>query len=174
MNLFMPTVLLNSVTNITSDLLKKLDVSLLLVDVDNTLAHSKSPKPFDGVVEWLDDIKKSGYKIVIVSNNFDDRVSKFSIVLNLPYVSLSLKPFPFGFNKAKKIFPDYKDKALVIGDQIFTDIMGANLLRMKSILLEPTQKDETRGMKIRRFFEKPIRAKIRKENEFLKDLEHKD
>lgn len=169
MILFRPTVLLNKITDIKEDLLKNLEISLLLIDIDNTLAHSHSPKPFEGIVEWLDDIKSKGYKIVIVSNNFKKRVSMFAKSLNLPYVSLALKPFPFGFNRATKIFSEHKTHTLVIGDQIFTDVLGANLLGMKSILLEPTQTDETTGMKVRRFLEKSIRAKAREKNKFLKN-----
>ncbi len=161
MSIFRPNILLNGITDVSKDILKSLDISLLLLDVDNTLAHAKSSSPYDGVTDWLNNIKND-FKVVIVSNNFDKRVSAFAKSLGLKYVALAMKPFPFGFNKALKMFGESRKNAVIIGDQIFTDILGANLLGAKSILLEPTQIDETNGMKIKRLLEKSIREKIKK------------
>ena len=164
MSLLKPTILLKSVTDISVKLLNSLSVDLLLVDVDNTLAHASSPEPFLGVKEWLLEMKNSNFKIVVVSNNFEKRVSKFAKMLDLPFVSLAVKPMPFGFNRAIQMFNVDKAKSVVIGDQIFNDVLGANLIGAKSILLEPTQNDETTAMRIRRKIEKPIRNSIKKGN----------
>lgn len=161
MSLFMPTIMVQNVTDITVDIIKQLNVDTILLDVDNTLAEHGSHIPFEGTIEWTKLMLEAGFKIVIVSNNFENRVSSFAKKFDLPFVYLSLKPLPLGFNKAKKLLDSEPRKSVVIGDQVFTDILGANLAGMKSILLEPKACKETLGIKFRRILEKPIRKRAK-------------
>lgn len=160
MSLFMPTISIKSVTELSLETIKSLGIECLLLDVDNTLAEHGSQEPFSGTVEWAKHLVDNGIKIVIVSNNVEGRVSAFASKFNLPFVFFSLKPLPVGFNKARKILNCDKDKILVVGDQIFTDILGANLAGIRSVLLEPKACKETLGIKFRRVLESPIRKKL--------------
>lgn len=159
--IFSPTVRLKKVTDITLEMIKKLKIDTILLDVDNTLACHGSQVPFDGTVEWAKELIKNGTDIVICSNNNEERVAPFAALYNLPYVAMSMKPLPSGFNKAKKMLNKRPKQVLVVGDQIFTDILGANLANMKSVLLDPVKAETGLGFKFKRWLEKPIRNKIK-------------
>ena len=165
MSLLKPTVALKAVTDITPELLEKLGTDAILLDVDNTLASPTSHIPYEGVQEWITRIKKCGIHIVICSNNFEKRVKPFSDSLGLDCVSMSLKPLPFGFNRAKRKLKEKPQSVLVVGDQIYTDVLGANLAGMKSILLIPRDEEKGFTIKLRRKMEKGIRKKIKLQSE---------
>lgn len=165
MSLLKPTVALKAVTDITPELLEKLGTDAILLDVDNTLASPTSHIPYEGVQEWITRIKECGIHIVICSNNFEKRVKPFSDSLGLDCVSMSLKPLPFGFNRAKRKLKEKPQSVLVVGDQIYTDVLGANLAGMKSILLIPRDEEKGFTIKLRRKMEKGIRKKIKLQSE---------
>lgn len=160
MPLFTPTFFTQSVTDITPQTLKYLKISSVILDIDDTLTDHGSPKVSEKISKWIDSLKLSGIKIILVSNNFRNRVKKFAAKLDVPYVYMGLKPFTFGVNKALKILKSGKKEALVIGDQVFTDIIAANFSGIRSVLTSPLSKSKTFMLKFKRFFEKPLRKKI--------------
>lgn len=157
MRLLRPTVFCSKVTCITVEMLKALEVDTIFLDVDNTIASYTSKEPAAGVMEWLKNLQNSGFRVYIVSNNFKDRVSRISQKFGLPFISFAMKPLPIGFIKAKSITGSKGKRCLVVGDQVFTDVLGANLSGMKSVLTEPIEAEKSAGFKIRRHFEKYIR-----------------
>ncbi|MGN0537552.1 MAG: YqeG family HAD IIIA-type phosphatase [Acutalibacteraceae bacterium] len=162
MALLKPTVALHKFDDVTIELLRELDIDTILLDVDNTLSPPSSQLVYDGVHEWLDNLLKNDIHIVICSNNYKKRVQPFADKLGLPCVAMSLKPFPFGFNRAKRKLKRKPKKVLVVGDQIYTDILGANLAGMKSVLLVPQSEDHGFTIAIRRKMERKIRQKLYK------------
>ena len=154
-----PTMAFVSFKDITVEFLKKNNIDAILLDVDNTVSPPSSKKIYDGVEEWLDEIKKSGIEVIICSNNFRKRVYPFAKSVGLDCVAMSLKPLPFGFIRAEKKLSVKPKNALVIGDQIFTDILGAKLAGMKSALLVPQSPDKGKTIKLRRKLELPMRKK---------------
>lgn len=161
MSLLKPTAALHKVTDIRLPLLEQLGTDTILLDVDNTLASPTSKIPYDGVREWLDELQAGGIQIVICSNNYKSRIKPFSDSLGLDCVAMSLKPFPFGFNRAKRKLKEKPQSVLVVGDQIYTDVLGANLAGMKSILLTPQSEEHGFSIMLRRKMEKNIRKKIK-------------
>lgn len=159
--MFVPSIRLKKVTDITISLLKKMEIETILLDVDNTLACHGSQEPFEGTIEWSKQLVDNGIDIVICSNNNEERVAPFAKLYNLPYVAKSMKPLPMGFNKAKKMLNKKSKQVLVVGDQIFTDILGANFANMKSVLLDPVKQEKGIGFQLKRWLEKPIRKKIK-------------
>lgn len=99
-----PTMAFVSFKDITVEFLKKNNIDAILLDVDNTVSPPSSKKIYDGVEEWLDEIKKSGIEVIICSNNFRKRVYPFAKSVGLDCVAMSLKPLPFGFIRAEKSF----------------------------------------------------------------------
>ncbi len=161
MSLFHPTVALRKVTDISPALLRQLEIDAILLDVDNTLAPPTSKIPYEGVKEWIERIQASGVHIVICSNNYKKRIQPFAESLGLDCVSMSLKPLPFGFNRAKRKLREKPKSVLVVGDQIYTDVLGANLAGMRSILLEPRSEEHGFSIWLRRRMETGKRKKIR-------------
>lgn len=159
MSLFKPSIMKKRITDITAEMLKEMGVSALLLDVDNTLVSYVKHEPIAGAVEWTKEMKAKGFEIIIVSNNYKKRVAPFAAKFNLPYITFAMKPFPFGYIKASKRLKTKCKQCAIIGDQIFTDIIGANMCGMKSILLEPIELESGITITARRKAEGPLRKK---------------
>ena len=166
MSIFTPSLYLSKIIDIDLEILEKLKIKAILLDVDNTLAFNGKEEPFEGVIDWINKVKLKGYEIFIISNNNELRVKSFSEKINLQYMSNAKKPFPKGFKNIKNRLKLKSEEILVIGDQVFTDILGANLSKMKSILLDPIDLNEGRSIKIKRILEKPVRIKILRKKSF--------
>lgn len=167
MTLFLPTVTLNHVTELKPSLLKSLKVKAVLLDVDNTLAFHGSQQPFLGTIEWSRTLQDEGFRLIILSNNFQRRVAPFAAQFSLPFYSMAMKPLPAAYIRAAHKVGASHENAVVVGDQIFTDILGANLAGMKSVLVMPQKAENSLSFRIRRKLEEPIRKKINQKNEKL-------
>ena len=147
----------DKITDIKAEDLKKAGAKIVLLDADNTLSLHGSQKPFEGVPEWIGEIKKEGFAVVIISNNSENRIKPFAKKLGLPFVYKSAKPLAKGFKKACKESGFRPNEAAVIGDQIFTDVLGGKLFGAKVFLTEPLGPETDPFIKIKRKLEKFIR-----------------
>ena len=145
------------ITDITAADLEKAGAKLVLLDADNTLSLHGSQEPFSGVSEWIEEIKKEGFQLVIISNNSESRIKPFADKLGLPFVFKSAKPLSKGFKKATEKFGFEPKETAVIGDQVFTDVLGGKLFGAKVFLTEPLGPETDFFIKIKRKFEKFIR-----------------
>lgn len=159
---FVPDFYFENITEIEIEFLEKNFINAVLLDIDNTLSPHGAEVPYDGVYEWVSKLKNAGIKIAIISNNKKSRVQLFSKKLDLEYYIFDAKkPFRKGFSNGKNLLKTENKNVLVVGDQIFTDVFGANFSDMKSALVEPKDKNEPFGIRIKRFIEKPIRFIIK-------------
>ncbi len=171
MSLLYPTLYRRHITDVTIEDLHRLGVRGVLLDVDNTLTTHDDPNLTDNVREWLDNAQQEGLLLLIVSNNREERVAPFAEKIGLPYYSHARKPLPGGYRKAAELLGFSKKECVVIGDQIFTDILGANLSGIPSILLEPIQAEVEQKFiafkrKVERLLLKNKRQRRRKENDY--------
>ena len=146
-----------NVLSITPEFLQNVGVKAILIDADNTLSLHGSQEPHPGVVEWLRKIKESGIPLVIISNNERERVEPFAKKLGLPFIEKSRKPLPSGFRKACRTLGVSPSETAVVGDQIFTDVLGGNLIGATVILTEPLGPDTDKFIKAKRHLEKWVR-----------------
>ena len=156
MPLFLPLYRFKRIQDIPLEFIASLNIRAILLDVDNTLTTHNSPDLNPEVLEWLRKVEEHGIKLIIASNNSKERVEPFASNLGFDYEAKSRKPLPIGFNRARKRINSSPKETLVIGDQIFTDILGANLAGMCNIFVDPIMPEEMLFFKIKRFFEKPI------------------
>ena len=170
MSLFIPTYFTKHVSDITPQKLHKLNIKGIILDIDDTLAPHKCSIPDSDALKWVKLLKENNIQLILVSNNFKNRVRKFAKKLDLPYIYMVFKPLSYGIKKAVKYLNLHDDEIIIVGDQIFTDIIGANFLKLKSILVEPIGKNKTTLLKIKRFFEKNIRKKIKNNNKLNLDF----
>ena len=164
MNLY-PKAYLKNVKEITIEFLKENNIKALILDVDNTLIDFNK-KMLDNVEKWCEELKLQGIKICILSNS--DKKEKVEMVANklkIPYIYFGMKPFKRGFKKALKILEEENKNTAVVGDQIFTDIIGANRCKMFSILVEPIDKKDLLITKIKRPIENFIINKYKESKE---------
>ena len=158
-----PNEYLNSVKEINLEMLNKNNIQGLILDIDNTLLDFDRKIP-EGVEEWLKNLKNSGIKCCILSNsNKLDKIQYVAKKLDLPYIYFAKKPLKIGFKKAMKILNLKEENIAVVGDQILTDVIGANRMHMFSILVKPIKEKDYLLTRIKR----PIEKKII--NKFLKD-----
>ena len=139
MALFYPTMYRRRITDVMAEDLHRLGVRGILLDVDNTLTTHDNPNLTDGVREWLDRMQEEGFLLLIVSNNVEERVSSFAEKIGLPFCAHARKPLPCGYKQAAALLGISKKECVAIGDQIFTDILGANFSGISSVLLEPIE-----------------------------------
>lgn len=157
--LFRSTAAFRKVTDITPAFLGKLKIKGLILDLDNTLTTHDNPKPAEGVLNWIDGMKKNRIKLMIVSNNHPPRVRPFADMLGLDFVCEGRKPLTKGFNEAMKRMGLRKCELAAVGDQIFTDVLGANLFRIKMLYVSPIEHEKTAFFKAKRRLEIPFLPK---------------
>lgn len=159
MALFKPTYALHSVLEITPASLKVHEIKALILDLDNTLTTHNNPAPAEGVPEWIEEMDSAGIKLIIVSNNNAERVTPFAEMLGVHFVPNGAKPLPIGILKAVRELGVPKNRICAVGDQIFTDIMGANLAGIRSIFVYPIEFETSLPFRIKRAVEKPLLPK---------------
>lgn len=151
-----PKEYLNNVKEISIELLEKNHIKGLILDVDNTLIDFDKKMP-EGVEGWVRNLKKSGIKFCILSNsNKVDKVKGVADKLEIPFLYFAKKPFKSGFKKAKAVLGLEVENIAVVGDQIMTDVIGANRSHMFSILVKPIEEKDYLLTKIKRPLERLI------------------
>lgn len=155
MNIY-PKFYFDKVTDIKLDFLKENNIKALILDVDNTLIDIDR-KMIDGLVKWHNEIKNGGIKTIILSNsNKIDKIEKVANTLNIEYLYLGLKPLKKGFKQAIEKLELKPENIAAVGDQIFTDVIGANRCNIFSILVKPISKKDLWLTKWKR----PIEQKV--------------
>lgn len=157
--LFSADCAVRSVCDISPELLHRMCVKGLLLDIDNTLTTHDNPVPAAGVEAWVAEMKAAGIQMRLVSNNHAPRVEPFAKLLGIPCICEGKKPLSSGFSRAAKDMGIPKKQLCVIGDQIYTDILGANLFGVKSIYVPPMELEKTSFFKLKRKMEKPFLPK---------------
>ncbi len=142
------------VADIPVELIKKLGIKLVFIDVDNTIAPRDSDDFVKSAVEWIETIKKLGVTFAFVSNGMPKRVVRACKILKIKNVYPGLKPFPFSWWIGLLRFGCKPSRAIMIGDQLPTDILGAHLAGIRAILVDPVDaKSDVKWTRFtRRFF----------------------
>jgi putative phosphatase len=142
--------------DIPLDLLTEAGVRGIVVDLDNTVCAYHQPELAPGVADWVAAARDRGFALVLVSNNFSERVGAIGAQLGIPVVPNALKPLPFAFLRALKLLGTPRRDTIVIGDQLFTDVLGAKLLGMRAILTKPLVEHDFPLTRVLRFLERTI------------------
>lgn len=162
MNVY-PDLYLDNVTEINATLLKKNKIEGLILDVDNTLIDYYR-NLIDGAEEWCEELKNEGIKCIILSNsNKRDKVEKVAKSLNIEYLMFAKKPMKSGFKKALDQMGLLPEKVAVVGDQLFTDVLGAKRMNMFSILVKQVGEKDIFITKLKRPIENAIINKYLKQ-----------
>ena len=160
-----PKEYFNSVKDITIEFLKENNIKGLILDVDNTLISLDKKMP-EGISNWAKKLKEQGIKLCILSNsNKIEKVEAVAKIIEVPYIFFGKKPLKSGFIRAKEILKLQNENIAVVGDQIFTDIIGANRCNMFSILVKPIEEKDYLITKIKRPIEKFIIKNMKKRKE---------
>lgn len=154
-----PKVHFDNVIEITLKFLQNNKINALILDVDNTLIDYDKYLPQE-TIEWADNLKKNKIKLYILSNsNKKEKVKEVARKLQIDYVYFAKKPLKSGFKKVQKILEEKPENIGVVGDQIFTDIIGGNRCKMFTILVEPISEKDIWITLIKRPIENAIKRK---------------
>lgn len=126
----------------------------LIIDLDNTLMGFRQTELEADHLEWVQQAHERGFRMVMVSNNFTERVTTVAHQLQIACVPNALKPLPFGMLRAVRMLGLPRRHIAVVGDQLFTDVLSGKLCGLYTILTEPIEAKDFPVTKIFRFFEK--------------------
>jgi HAD superfamily phosphatase (TIGR01668 family) len=150
----LPDLHVNSIYDIDLEALKGRGVKGIITDLDNTLIEWDRPEATPELAEWLNKVAEQGFKIMVVSNNNETRVASFADPLGIPFIHAARKPFHKAFRSAQQLMNLAPHEVVVVGDQIFTDVLGGNRLQLYTILVVPVAQSDGFFTRINRRLEK--------------------
>ncbi|KUG05062.1 hydrolase, had subfamily iiia [hydrocarbon metagenome] len=161
LKLLYPDIFADSILDISLEQLKNRNIKGFILDLDNTITLWNSNEISAQVDEWFGIIKEGGFKACILSNNGEKRILTIATRLDIPYIHRAAKPNPSSFLRAVQLMGLKPEETAVIGDQIFTDVLGGNRAGLYTILVVPLDNREFFGTKISRIMEALIMPKIK-------------
>jgi len=132
---FLPGIITDSLVNVSPEYLKQNGITLLMLDFDNTIVPYTTSEPTEEMRHWLEMIVKSDIQVCVVSNSHKDRVKIFCRKYGIDCITHAKKPFSKGIRACLEKYGIPGAKAALVGDQIFTDTLGANCCGVTSILV---------------------------------------
>lgn len=155
-----PDYYVPAIRDIDFQVLKDRGIRLLLLDVDNTIVPFKEALPDERVRLWIEEGRKQGLDFTLVSNAYPRRVEVIGKALNVSYVYMAKKPLPVGVRESLKKNEAGPEEAIMVGDQIFTDVLAARLAGVPSILVDPLTKSDFFMTKIYRLLEYFVKGRL--------------
>lgn len=149
-----------AITDVDVDELAASGVRCVLFDRDNTVVPRDTGVAPADVMDWICRVREAGIALCMVSNNFhSQQVEASAAELGCAVVHHAMKPAPFAVRRALAIVGVDASEAVLIGDQVFTDVMAGNLAGVRTILVEPQSTSDLWYTHIFRVFERAIGAR---------------
>ncbi|MBI2874572.1 MAG: YqeG family HAD IIIA-type phosphatase [Firmicutes bacterium] len=149
-----PDLHIDSIYDLNLDALRRRGIRGIITDLDNTLVGWTERIPTDRLLKWIADATDAGFRMCIVSNNRSERVRAFSRIVKVPAIWGARKPRRRAFREAIRALGLQPGETAVVGDQIFTDVLGGNRLGLYTILVVPVDRREFIGTRLARRLEK--------------------
>ena len=159
-NLLRPVRLAEAIWEIDLDWLASRGIRGLILDLDNTLVDWNDTRVRPEVRAWLEAARRKGLRLCVASNAmWGGRVARVAAALGLTAVPRAGKPFPVAFRRAMQTLGTEARTTCAIGDQVFTDMLGANWLGVMTILVKPLSRRESAHTRLIRLIERPLRLR---------------
>ena len=150
---------------ITPEMLGELGITLLLSDLDFTLAPKSVSRPDEGLRQWIAALGAAGITLMIVSNNRSGRrVSEFCADLGVGYQGHAGKPSPKGLEAAMRKAGADRSQTAMLGDKLLTDVLAANRCGVLALMVEPRGGALTPWQKVLHALQAPFKAACRRRN----------
>lgn len=167
-DIFRPDIYKKSIFDIDYQKLKKADIKCIIFDLDNTIAPLDQEVPNKKILDLFMYLEDMGFRVVILSNASKKRVAPFKEKCNVDSAYYARKPFKGKYQKIMDLYQLKDYQVACVGDQLLTDILGANKMGFTSILVNPVGRRERVSTHINRFFEKFIYHHLKKHGLFTK------
>ncbi len=132
----LPKAIVQDITGLTSEYLHSQGIRLLMLDFDNTIVPYTTDVPTNEVLQWLAMMKASDIRLCVVSNSKKERVKIFCAKYGIDCITHAKKPFPKGIRECLACYALPAQSCALVGDQIYTDVLGANGCDVFSILVK--------------------------------------
>lgn len=164
LNKFIPDIYQKSIYDINYKKLKKNGVKCIIFDLDNTITPINVKKPSKKLKDLIEDLKEMNFRVLIISNSPKKRVEPFKDILGVDSAYFACKPLKNKYSKVLKIYKLKPSQIAAIGDQLLTDVWGANRCEFISILVNPIGTTDYALTKINRLIEPFIYNKLYKKD----------
>ena len=151
----LPKAMTQKITDLSPEYLRGRGVNLLMMDFDNTIVPYTISTPRKEFLKWLEEMRSSGITLCVVSNSKKERVVIFCRKYHLDCITHSKKPFSKGIRECLERYGVPAGECALVGDQIYTDVLGANCCGVQSILVKSIH-NHTIWLKARHILEKPF------------------
>ena len=152
-----PKLVVPDIFRVTPELLRQKGITLLLLDLDNTLTPYTEGLPTERVLAWMKELRASGVTLFMISNSRKSRrADDYAKACDMPFIKRAGKPSPRALRTAMEQFKKRPDETALMGDQIFTDGIAANRAGVLSILVRPIKMNFVQ--RLRYGIEQPLRA----------------
>ena len=157
LNFLFPNYRFDSITQIHRKWLKSQEIYAILLDVDCTLKYYRDTTVLPEIAAWLGRKQKQGFEFCLLSNGRRHRIESLAKGLDLPFLAPAYKPFPSGCRRAMRMLHLDPQYTALVGDQVFTDVVAANLAGIRSILVNPLRpQEEPLFARVKRPFERLV------------------
>lgn len=157
----LPVLRARSVTELDPEMLTRRGIRLLMLDFDNTLVPYTTDLPTEAVERWLEKLRHSEVRLCVVSNSRKPRVRRFCQAHGLDCITHARKPGTDGIRRCMEKYGLQPEQCALVGDQIYTDTLGANCAGITSILVDAIH-NHTIWLKLRHVAELPFRLAAEK------------
>ena len=159
-DLLTPRQCVNSLFEIDLNELHAVNIKGIIFDLDNTIIPWDSDEMCPTIAAWLHELVVAGFKVAVVSNNWNTRVKAIADRFQIPFVSRAYKPAKPGFRRALRALGLTAAETAVVGDQLLTDILGGNRMGMYTVWVKPLTAHEFIGTRVLRMVERAVVRKL--------------
>ncbi|MBO5868975.1 MAG: YqeG family HAD IIIA-type phosphatase [Oscillospiraceae bacterium] len=131
-----PDMITDALTDLTPSMLRKRGIRLLMLDFDNTIVPYTTSVPTTKMADWLQMMVESDIQVCVVSNSKNNRVREFCKLYGIDCITHARKPFTGGIQRCLRKYKLDPDEAALVGDQIYTDTLGAKSAGVTAILVK--------------------------------------
>lgn len=164
MELLYPRKHLDSIFDLNTAELRSRGIRGIIADMDNTLVPWNDRSVYPRLAAWFARLKKEGFRLCIVSNNTRERGGRLALDLGIPAIWYAVKPRRRAFRRALELMDLTAPETAVLGDQIFTDVLGGNRLGLYTILVRPLSDREFFWTRFVRKLERLVLERLQQEN----------
>ena len=155
-NFLLPNEFVHSVFEITPEKLNALGIRGIITDLDNTLVEWDRPDATEAIAAWIEELQEAGIRVVIASNNHEERVKRFAEPLGIPYIHRAKKPLGAAYYAGLVQLRLKRDEVAMVGDQLLTDVFGAKRQKLYTFLVRPVAESDGFVTLFNRFIERRV------------------